>query len=130
MQKEVKLLKPGEKEFLERFEKEKYFEEIREKEVKKEEAEERIKKYIEELSKEIKEVPIIKKELEVYPQSLENISNILAQAINMSLTEGILNGISMIKKTGNLHLLDALHDLLVGHFFNLLIKHNKIRLIK
>jgi cell fate (sporulation/competence/biofilm development) regulator YmcA (YheA/YmcA/DUF963 family) len=130
MQKEVKLLRPGEKEFLERFEKEKHFEEIREKEVSKEKAEEKIRKYIEELSKEIEEIPAIKKEVEAYPASLEGVSNILAQAVNLSLTEGILSGINLIKKTGNLHLIDAFHDLLAGHFFQLLIKHNKIKLVK
>jgi len=130
MQIRGEISKPGEKEFLERFEKEKHFEEIREKEVTKENAEDKIKKYIAELSKEIKELPTIKKEIEIYPDSLEGVSNILAQAVNLSLTEGILKGIELIKRTGSLHLLDAFHDLLAGHFFQLLIKHNKIKLVK
>lgn len=129
MEKEIKILRPGEKEFIERFEREKHFEEIRTKEVKKEEAEKKIREYIEKLSKEIEQIPIIKKEAERYYGSLEKISNILAYAVNVALEEGVLKGLETVKKTGDLHLLDAYHDILAGYFFNTLLKANKIKII-
>ncbi len=127
---ELKSIHKGEKEFLEHFEKHPHFEEIRkEKPLSQEQAKQTIKDFLSQLSEEIKNLPEVRKEAEIHHQSLENISNVLAQAINIALTQGIIDGLKYIAQTKNPYLIDSYHDLLAGHFFNTLVKHNKIKLI-
>ncbi|MCS7184263.1 MAG: hypothetical protein NZ866_02895 [Patescibacteria group bacterium] len=129
---EVKREKLGkaEEQFLEHFEKHSHFEDLRKSEGYKEHPKETIKNFIKQLHKEIESLPEIREEAEIHHQSLEEMSNILANAINIALTEGLVEALSFIASTKNPHFIDAFHDLLAGHFFNLLVKHNKITLIK
>jgi len=122
-------LRPGEKEFLRHFETHHHFESLK-KETSKEEAQETIKDFIKKLHEEIENLPQIQEEAKIHHQSLEEMTNILSAGLEIVLSEGILEGVNFIKKIGNPHLLDAFHDLLTGHFFNLLVKHNKLKIIK
>lgn len=121
--------KKGEEQFIKYFETHPHFEKIRKKEVVEEkETKEHIKNFIERLSEEIRSIPSIEREAEIHKENLGEISNILAQAVYLAVEEGLLEGLAFIKKFNNPHLLDAFHDLLVGHFFELLLQHGKIKI--
>lgn len=122
-------LKKGEKEFFKHFEEHPHFESLRKEEVKKEEAKENIKKFIEKLSEEIRNIPQIQIESEIHKENLGEVSNILSQAVYLALEESPLAGLAFIKGFNNPYLLDAFHDLLAGHFFEALLKHNKLKVI-
>jgi signal recognition particle GTPase len=129
---EIENLKPqkGEEEFLKHFESHHHFEKLRQEQlVTKEKAQKTIEDFIKQLHQEIENLPEIKKEAEVHHQSLKDISHLLAQAVYLSLKEGILEGLKFIATTKNPHLIDAFHDLLTGHFFDTLVKYQKIKLI-
>lgn len=123
-------LKKGEKEFFEHFEKHPHFETLRKEEVKEKEAKERIKEFIKNLTEEIQNIPQLQIESEIHKKDLGEVSNILAKGVYLSLEEGLLEGLNFIKSLNNPFLLDALHDLLAGHFFESLLKHNKIKIIR
>lgn len=123
-------LKKGEKEFFEHFEKHPHFETLRKEEVKEREAKEKIKEFVKNLSEEIKNIPQVQREVEIHKENLGEVSNILAQAVYLALEEGLLEGLIFIKKLNNPYLLDAFHDLLAGHFFEALLRHNKLKVIK
>ena len=123
-------LKKGEKEFIRSFETHPHFEGLKEKEVKKEEAKEHIKEFIKNLTEEIKKLPEIEREAEIHKENLNEISSILAQGVHIVLEEGFLEGLAFIKKFNNPYLLDAFHDILAGHFFDLLVRHNKLKIIQ
>lgn len=122
--------KKGEKEFIKHFETHPHFEELRNKEAKELEAKAKIKEYIKNLTEEIKKIPEIEREVEIHQENLNEVSNILAQALYTVLEEGFLEGLAFIKKYNNPYLLDAFHDLLAGHFFELLVRHNKLKIIQ
>jgi len=123
-------LKKGEKEFIKHFEEHPHFESIK-KEIKEpKEAKEHIKEFIKNLSEEIKNLPEIEREVEIHKENLNEISSILATAVHLVLEEGLLEGLAYIKKFNNPYLLDAFHDLLAGHFFELLVRQNKLKVIQ
>lgn len=127
---EIKLLQKGEREFLEHFEKHSHFEYLKKEETHKEDVHKKIKEFIQQIHKEVESLPEVRKEAEIHHQSLETISNILAQAINIALVEGIIEGLKYISATKSPYLIDAFHDLLAGHFFKMLVQYNKIKLIQ
>lgn len=127
---EIKSISKGEKEFLKHFEEHHHFETLRKEILTKEEAHKTIKDFIQELHKDIENLPEIKKEAEIHHQSLKEVTDVLTQAINFALTEGIIEGLKYISQTRNPHLIDAFHDLLAGHFFKTLVKLNKVKIIQ
>jgi hypothetical protein len=111
-------LKPGEVKFLEKFEQIHKEKPKAEKDVK-----EKVILTLEEIKKEIEELPEIKREEEFHHNvPISQATNILAQAIQIALTEGVEKGLEFIKKTNNPYLIDAFHDLLIGHFVDLIMK--------
>jgi hypothetical protein len=85
--------------------------------------EEKIKFTLEEIKKEIQELPEIKREEEFHhSMPISQMTNILAQAINIALDEGVEKGFEFIYKTNNPFLIDAFHDFLIGHFIDLLMR--------
>jgi hypothetical protein len=127
---EIQGLRKGEKEFLKHFEEHPHFETLRKEEKKEGEAKKEISEFLKKLTEEIEELPEVKREAQIHHESLKNISSTLAQAVYVTLEEGILEGIAFIKKLNNPHLLDQLHDILAGHFYDLLIKQGKLKPIK
>jgi len=130
MAKQFQHLKKGEKEFIKQFEEHPHFESLRTQEKSKEEAKKEISEFLKSLTEEIAKIPEIKKEAEIHHESLENLSSVLAQAVYIALEEGILEGLAFVKKLRNPYLLDQYHDLLAGHFYDLLIKQGKLKTIK
>ena len=116
---EVFKLKPGEKKFLETFEKvHKEKPTLSEKQ-----PEERIKQTLEEIKKQIADLPEIKREQEFHrnlPQ--EEMNNIIAQAVQIALNENIENALRFVYQTRNPYIIDAFHDILIGHFVEIIIK--------
>jgi len=53
---------------------------------------------------------------------VNQMTNILAQAIDIALDEGIEEALKFIYQFNNPYLVDAFHDLLIGHFVDLLIR--------
>jgi hypothetical protein len=84
--------------------------------------EDKVKFTLEEIKKEIEQLPEMQREEEMHHlgSSEEKITNILAQAITIALEEGPEKGLQFIYQTNNPYLIDAFHDLLVGHFTKLL----------
>lgn len=123
-------VKKGEEQLLKYYETHPHFETLRKESIKEHEAKEEIRKFIKKLSDEIESLPVIKREAEIHKENLGEMSNILAQALYITLEEGLLEGLAFIKKLNNPYFLDAFHDLLAGHFFNLLLKHGKIKITK
>jgi len=130
MVEEIQGLKKGEKEFIKHFEEHPHFETLRKEGKKEEEAKKEISEFLRKLTEEIEELPEIKKEAEIHHEPLRDISSTLAQAIYTALEEGVLEGLAFIKKLKNPYLLDQFHDLLAGHFYDLLVKHGKLKVIK
>ncbi|GIW66851.1 MAG: hypothetical protein KatS3mg095_0749 [Candidatus Parcubacteria bacterium] len=122
----------GEQQFIKYFEEHPDLSNLKEKEkqLTKEEAHESIRNFIKKLHQEIENLPEIKKEAEIHNQSIEEVDNILTEALRLTLEEGIFEGLKYIAKTKNPFLIDAFHDLLAGHFFQALIKYNKLKVIK
>ncbi len=117
---EVFKLKPGEKKFLETLERV-----HKEKPVLYEKKpEERIKHTIEEIKNQIADLPEIQREEEFHHNVEQSqITNVVAQAIQISLEKGVDEGLRFIYKTKNPYLIDLFHDLLVGHFVELLFQN-------
>lgn len=111
-------LKPGEIKFLERFE------QIHKEEPKTpEEAGKKVALTIEKIKEELEELPEIKREQEFHHGvSISASTNILAQAIQIAVNEGVEKGLEFITKTNNPYLIDAFHDLLIAHFIDLIMK--------
>jgi hypothetical protein len=85
--------------------------------------EEKIKFTLEEIKREIEKLPEIKREEEFHhSMPINQMTNILTQAINIALNEGIEKGFELVYKTNNPYLIDAFHDLLIGHFVDLLMR--------
>lgn len=113
-------LRPGEKKFLETLEK-----------IHKEKPslyerkpEERIRHTVEEIKKQIVELPEIKREEEFHhdvPQ--DQFNNIIAQSIQIALNESVEKALEFVYQTKNPYIIDAFHDILIGHFLNLLFKN-------
>jgi len=118
-------LKPGEKIFIERV--------IKHPEAKealkagKEKTKEFLHERIEELKKEISEIPFIKKEQELHKEEPVNL-DLLAEAVNLSLEKDIESGLRFIMEKGDPHLVDLYHDTLVAHFLDKLISLGKVKL--
>ncbi len=92
------------------------------------ELERKISLTLEHIRQKITELPEVQREIELHPQiPTARTINLLAQAIQIALEEGIEEALKFIKeKSGNNpYLLDAFHDLLVGHFMELFISKNK-----
>lgn len=121
---------PGTEKFIRRFEKEHLRTE--KKILEPEEAKEKIRISLERIQKEIEED--IKREEafhpSVSPSTLAQINNILSQALQIALEEGVEEAIKFIISTGHPFLIDALHDILIEHFFEVLVKSGKIKEIK
>ena len=82
---------------------------------------EKIRYTLEEIKKEIEELPEIKREEEFHhSMPINQMTNVLAQAIDIALNESIEKAFEFIYKTNNPYLVDAFHDLLIGHFLDLL----------
>ena len=114
----VEKFRPGEEKFIQRFE---TLHKERPSAISHKETEERIKYTLEEIKKEIEELPEIKREEEFHEtMPIEPMTNILSQAINIAINEGVEKGFEFIRKTNNPYLIDAFHDLLIGHFLHLL----------
>jgi len=87
------------------------------------ETKEKVRHTLEEIKKEIEELSEIKREEEFHEQMpASQITNILAQAIQIALDEGLEEGFKFIYQTNNPYLIDAFHDILIGHFVHLLMK--------
>ncbi|GIW67583.1 MAG: hypothetical protein KatS3mg096_451 [Candidatus Parcubacteria bacterium] len=112
----VEKFRPGEQKFIQRFEtlhkeKPKTIEETKEK----------IRYTLEEIKKEIEELPEIRREEEFHETiTAGQVTNILAQALDLVINEGVEEGLKFIRKTNNPHLIDQFHDILIGHFLDLL----------
>lgn len=115
--------KPGEIKFVEKFEqihreKPEFFER---------KPEERVKLTLEAIRREVEESKEIKREKTFHPSvPIQQTINILSQAIQIVIEEGVDKALEYIKKFNDPYLLDAFHDLLVGHFLNVLKEQNKI----
>ncbi len=111
-------LKPGEKKFLEKFE-----QIHKEKPKDYKGAKEKVSLTIEKIKEEIEELPEIKREGEFHHNiPISQSINILAQAIQIAINEGVEKGLKFIMITNNPYLIDAFHDLLIGHFVGLVMK--------
>jgi len=85
--------------------------------------EEKVRFTIEEIKREIEELPEIKREEEFHhSMSISQMTNILAQAIDLALNEDVEKALGFIYKFNNPYLVDAFHDLLIGHFVDLLMR--------
>ncbi|MBI1974945.1 MAG: hypothetical protein HYS57_01135 [Parcubacteria group bacterium] len=51
----------------------------------------------------------------------------LQDFVAVAFEKGIPDAVKLVRRTGNAHLLDALHDLLVDRFFEELVKRGKIK---
>jgi len=116
-------IKKGEKRFIKRFEgihKEKPS-------LSEKEPTERVKITLENIKEEISDLPEVKSEAEFHPQiPISQVTNILAQAIQIAIEEDVSEGLKFIYQTQNPYLIDAFHDILIGHFLNLLKEQGKI----
>lgn len=120
-------LKPGEKEFFEKFQKHPHFEEIQ-KEPHSQKSQERIREFLQELTKDIEAEPEIQREAQLHHQVVGDIAAVVAQAIQVALDEGVLAGLRHLQKIGAPpYFIDTYHDLLAGHFYQALIKYNKLK---
>jgi hypothetical protein len=87
------------------------------------ETKKKVKHTLKEIQKEIEELPEIKREEEFHEQMpADQMTNILAQALQIALDDGLEDGFKFIYKTNNPYLIDAFHDILIGHFVHLLKK--------
>ena len=85
--------------------------------------EEKIRFTLEEIKREIEELPEIKREQEFHhSMPISQMTNVLAQAIDIALNEGVEKSFEFIYKTNNPYLIDALHDRLSEHFVDLLMR--------
>jgi hypothetical protein len=83
--------------------------------------EDKVKFTLEEIKKEIEKLPEIKREEEFHHSILiDQMTNVLAQAIKIAINEGVEEAFKFIYQFNNPYLVDAFHDLLVGHFTKLL----------
>lgn len=115
--------KEGEKKFI------RTFESIYEKEpsFKEKKSEEKVIITLETIKKEIEGLPEVKSETEFHPQvPINQATNILAQAIQIAIEEDPAEAFKFISSTNNPYLIDAFHDVLIGHFLDLLKKTGKI----
>lgn len=118
-------LKQGEKKFIKKFESINkdivYKEKITE--IKKEDLEKKIRYALEEIKKEIEELPEMKQEKEFHKNiSMDKMTNILSQAIEISINKDFYEGLKYIIQTKNPYLIDAFHDLMVGYFIEKLLQ--------
>jgi hypothetical protein len=117
----VEQLRKGEEKFIRKFEalhKEKPDLAVLEKH------EEKVRFTIEQIKREIEELPEIKREEELHhSMSINQMTNVLAQAINIALNEDVEKALKFIYQFNNPYLVDAFHDLLIGHFVDLLMKN-------
>jgi len=114
----VEQLRRGEKKFIRKFE---ALHKERPELTTLERHEEKVKFTLAEIKKEIEELPEIKREEEFHhSMPINQMTNILAQAIDIALNEGVEKAFEFIYKTNNPYLIDAFHDLLIGHFVDLL----------
>lgn len=82
--------------------------------------EERVKHIIEEIKVQISDLPEIKREVEFHQNiPVQQVTNVLAQAIQLAIEEGVEEGLKFIYQTKNPYLIDAFHDILIGHFIGL-----------
>lgn len=80
---------------------------------------------IESIKKEIEGLPEVKREMSFHPtMSASHITNVLSQAIQLAINEGVDKSLQFIYQTGNPYLVDAFHDILIGHFLDLILKQS------
>ncbi|MCS7200956.1 MAG: hypothetical protein NZ822_02320 [Patescibacteria group bacterium] len=81
----------------------------------------KIKETIEEIKKEIENLPQVTREISFHPtMPATQITNTLAQAIQIAINDGVDKGISFVYQTNNPYLIDAFHDILISHFIHLI----------
>lgn len=123
---EIPRIKRGEERFLKKFE-----------EIHKEthlalgqkEAEEKVRHTIEQIKKEIQDLPEIQREEIFHPNmTVQQTTNILAQALQIALDEDPAKALAFIYRIGNPFLIDTFHDILIGHYLNLLKEKGKIKI--
>jgi hypothetical protein len=117
-------LKPGEKIFITKVEKHPQAPEVfkkGEKEVKK-----FLKERIEEIKKEIMELPEVKLEEKIHKEESPNL-DLISEAVNLSLEKEPSAGIKFILAKGDEHEIDLFHDILVGHFWERLKALGKVK---
>lgn len=119
--------RPGEKDFFQRLEKTPQFEAIRA-ERQPGQAQERLKEFLRGLQQEIESLPEIKHEAELHQASIANVSGVLAQALQLAIDQNINEGLKFLQRLGaSAYLLDAYHDLAAGHFYRVLVEHQRIK---
>jgi phenylalanyl-tRNA synthetase alpha subunit len=118
----VEKFKPGEKVFLKKYQELHGVTIEKSKELPLEEKKEKIKQAIEEIKKEIENLPEIKKEASFHPtMPADQLIGLLAQAIKITLDKGVREGFVFIyNETNNPYVIDAFHDILIGHFTHLI----------
>ncbi|GIW66681.1 MAG: hypothetical protein KatS3mg095_0579 [Candidatus Parcubacteria bacterium] len=90
------------------------------------EKKEKIKQTIESIKKEIEDLPSFKSEISFHPTMPANqLTNLLAQAIQIAINDGVDKALKFIYQTGNPYLVDAFHDILIGHFIHLISNDSK-----
>lgn len=131
---EQRPLRPGEREFLERFKQQPQFERVRTQEFSsRQEAAAATKKsvseFLDELRQEISQLPEVKREAELHHENLPDLVAILAQAVETTLEKGLKDGLALVLSTRDPFIIDAYHDLMAGHFFQALLRHNKVKIM-
>jgi rhamnogalacturonyl hydrolase YesR len=86
---------------LEHFEKHHSFEVLKKEETTKEKAHETIKEFVKKLHQDIENLPEVQQEAKIHHQPLEDVTNILSTALEITLSVGILEGLNFIRKIGN-----------------------------
>lgn len=87
-----------------------------------------ISQTIESIKKEIENLPEMTREMSYHPtMPASQTTNILAQAIKIALDEGVDKAIKFIYETKNPYLIDAFHDILIGHFLDLILKQANVK---
>jgi len=101
-----------------------------------EEAKERIKITLERIKEEIEKSEAFREEIQFHgmPSStttsnLSDVSNTLAQAVQIALEEGIDKALNFVLATGNPFLVDMFHDVIIEHFLDALVNLGKIKLV-
>lgn len=87
-----------------------------------------ISQTIESIKKEIENLPQITREMSYHPtMPATQTTNTLAQAVKIALDEGVDKAIKFIYETKNPYLIDAFHDILIGHFLDLILKKADVK---
>lgn len=117
-------LQPGEKKFLEQIENHPEAKKVFQKG--KKETKEFLRERINELKKEILSFPEIQEEQKIHFSDSIDV-DLIAEAVNISLEKGVEDGLKLVMKRGDAHLIDLFHDTLAGHFLEKLIQLGRVK---